>query len=75
MPARRPAQARRIELPSQVVRAEPSAEIVAERNARRRAAVLSGGPMRLVADAVSELDGPLEIETDTHIITITAVEK
>ena len=75
MPARRPAQARRIELPSQVVRAEPTPEEIEERQSRRREAILSGSPMRRVVEAIIEAGEPIEIDTGTHLVTITAVEK
>ena len=75
MPARRPEHARRIELPSQVVRAEPTPEQIEERNERRRRSILTGGPMRLVAEAAIESGEPLEIDTGTHIVTITVAEK
>jgi hypothetical protein len=75
MPARRPEHARRIELPATPAPAEPTAEEIQQRTERRRNAILSGGPMRSVIQAVIEAGEPLEIDTGTHIVTITVAEK
>ena len=75
MPARRPAQARRIELPSAVESSTPSPEEIAHRAERRNNAILNGGPMRLVTEAAIAEGGSIEVDTSTHIVTITAVEK
>ena len=75
MPARRPAQARRIELPIPAARAEPTPEQIEERNERRRDRILTGGPMRQVIEAIIEASEPMEIDTGTHIVTITVAEK
>ena len=75
MPARRPAQARRIELPIPSARAEPTPEQIEERQARRRDAILNGSMMRRVVDAIIEAGEPMEIDAGTHIVTITVAEK
>jgi hypothetical protein len=75
MPARRPAQARRIELPSQAARAEPTPEEIEERRSRRREVILSGSPMRRVVEAIIEAGESMEIDTGTHVVTITVAEK
>ena len=75
MPARRPAQARRIELPAVVAPPEPTAEEIAQRNQAQRDRVLTGGPMRRVIEAIVEAGEPMEIDTGTHIVTITVAEK
>ena len=75
MPARRPAQARRIELPADTAPPAPTPEEIEQRKEQRRNAVLSGGPMRRVVEAVIEAGEPMEIDTGTHIVTITVAEK
>ena len=75
MPARRPAHARRIELPGAIEAPEPSPEEIARRAERRNNAILSGGPMRLVTEAAIAEGGSIEVDTGTHIVTITVAEK
>ena len=53
----------------------PTPEQAAEREQRRHERVLHGGPMRMVVEAIIASGSPVEIETETHIVTITAVEK
>ena len=75
MPARRPEHARRIELPAAVAPPEPTPEEIQQRSERRRRSILTGGPMRLVVEAAIEAGEPLEIDTGTHLVTITVSEK
>ena len=74
MPARRPEHARRIEMPINA-RTEPTPEQIEEQRQRRRMMILSGPPMRQVIEAVIESGEPLEIDTGTHMVTITVAEK
>ena len=75
MPARRPAHARRLAAIQPEPVAEPSAEEVAERQQRRAERTLRGGPIRMVIEAALAMGGTVEVETETHIATVTVVEK
>ena len=75
MPARRPAQARRIELPATAAPAEPAPEEVELRRQARRERILAGGYMHQLVGAIIEAGEPLEIDAGTHIVTITVAEK
>ena len=75
MPARRPEHARRIELPAVASATEPTPDEIEQRKQSRRNNILHGGAMRLVVEAVIESGEPLEIDTGTHIVTITVAEK
>jgi len=75
MPARRPAQARKIQLSTRPSRPDPTPEEIHQRRTARRDAILTGGPMRAVVQAVIESGEPMEIDTGTHVITITVAEK
>ena len=56
-------------------RPQPTPEEVENRNRDRLRRVLHGGAMRLIADAVIAAGEPVEIETETHIVTMTATPK
>jgi len=75
MSARRSAQARRISLPARPSRVAPTIAQMQEREAARREAILTRGPMRAVVEAMIESGEPVEIDTGTHVVTITVAEK
>lgn len=75
MPARRPEHAQRIAAVQPEPSAEPSAEEVAERRQIRANRILRGGPIRTVIEATLAVGGTVEVETETHIATITVTEK
>ena len=56
-------------------RPQPTMEEIESRDRDRLRRVLHSGPMRLVADAVIAAGEPVEIETETHIVTMTATPK
>ena len=75
MPARKPAHAaQRISMVREAPPV-PTPERIAERAQMRQERVLHSGMMRRVAEAVIAAGDPVEIETETHIVTMTAAPK
>ena len=56
---------------------QPQEEVIVEPSMPhgRQQAVLRGGPMRMVVAAVLDAGGKVEIDHETHTITITATPK
>jgi len=75
MPARRPEHARRITAIQPEPAAQPSAEELNHRQQRRADRMLRGGMIRSVIEATLAVGGTVEVETETHIATITVAEK
>ena len=75
MPARRPEHMRHIELPMAAARPDPTQEQIEQRKERRRNAILTGGPMEMVLQAIIESGDSLEIDAGTHIVSILVTPK
>jgi len=67
-------RARRILMTADAV-AQPTPDQARVREQNRHERALIGGPMRRVIDAVIASGVPVEVETDTHVVTITATLK
>jgi len=75
MPARKSEPARRIAAIQPESAAQPSAEELNQRQQRRADRMLRGGMIHSVIDATLAVGGSVEVETETHIATITVTKK
>ena len=68
------AAAKRFNL-GQDMRPVRTAEQIQERESQRRQVALSGAPMQMVIDAVIDAGGNVEIDTETHTVSIVVTPK